>query len=747
MSSSPNEVLEIRSPVSLDETMNILRRRKGVFLQAFIAVVAVGILVTASTKPVYRTWARLLVPAGSRSVSLVDSANPIAAMVAAAQPDSLATQLQILQSRPFLADARKAAGLADRPDVVPATVRIEALEESSVIQITVEGGDRQGIADLANAVVDLHLERTDLLATTGLQDTLTFVRKEKEKARKGLVAAEQRLVQFRKEHRIVQLAAEQEAQAKEYVELEARVRELESNILTTRAQVQELRTRLSRMPIDLVQESTKENPRAARLQERLDELSAQREELLTDFKPTSSRVQALDRQIAALRLQREGEPEQLTVRTHSPNPERPPLQAELARLEAQLRGHEVAFNAARARLQTRKALVDNLGPWEVEQTRLVRERDQAQTADTQLAERLRNLEIQVNARVRTARILERAFVPGTPVLPRKADNLVIAVAAALCFGIGMAFLAEYLDDRVNTPTDFDRFSHLPPLATVPQIGSGETALLSAMPVYSHVAEAYRALRSSIMFAALDHPVRRLLVTSANKSEGKTLTSVNLATAMALDGKRVILVDADLRRPHVHATLGLPGAPGLSEVLVGVKTVDEVLHPTGTENLQAICGGAIPPNPAELLGSPAFDRLMTDLEARADVVVFDSPPCVPVTDPLLLAARMDGVVLVVQVGQTRRAAIRHVEEQLRRARARVLGVVFNRFEQRKHGYYQHYGYGYYGDTAPANGQRVKVPGLNARGANGHASNGHSPNGKEHSEDQPVRGLPESTGREN
>lgn len=742
MSSSPNEVLEIRSPVSLEETMNILRRRKGVFLQAFVAVVAVGILVTASTKPVYRTWARLLVPAGSRSVSLVDSANPIAAMVAAAQPDSLATQLQILQSRPFLTDAREEAGVQDRPDVVPATVRIEALEESSVIQITVEGGDRQGIADYANAIVDLHLERTDLLATTGLKDTLTFVRKEKDKARRDLVAAEQRLVQFRKEHRIVQLAAEQEAQAKEYVALESQVRELESQILTTRTQIQELRARLARAPIDVVHETTKENPRAARLQERLDELSVQREALLTDFKPTSSRVKALDDQLAALRAQREKEPDQLTVRTHAPNPERPPLQAELVRLEAQLRGHEVAFNAARARLQTRKALVDNLGPWEVEQTRLIRERDQAQAADTQLAERLRNLEIQVNARVRTARILERAFVPGTPVLPRKADNLVIAVAAALCFGIGMAFLAEYLDDRVNTPADFERFSYLPPLATVPKIGSGEASMLSAMPVYSHVAEAYRALRSSIMFAALDQPVRRLLVTSANKSEGKTLTSVNLATAMALDGKRVILVDADLRRPHVHATLQLPGAPGLSEVLVGVKTVEEVLHPTDTENFRAICGGAIPPNPAELLGSPAFDRLMADLEAHADVIIFDSPPCVPVTDPLLLAARMDGVVLVVQVGQTRRAAIRHVEEQLRRARARVLGVVFNRFEQRKHGYYHHYGYGYYGETVQVNGHGLKTPGLNGNGANGHAAHG-----KEAEDDSPMRELPERAERKN
>jgi capsular exopolysaccharide synthesis family protein len=159
----------------------------------------------------------------------------------------------------------------------------------------------------------------------------------------------------------------------------------------------------------------------------------------------------------------------------------------------------------------------------------------------------------------------------------------------------------------------------------------------------------------------------------------------------------------MRRPSIHRVLNVPGSPGLSEVLVGTKTLAEVTLPTDTENLFVVPAGAIPPNPAELLGSRRFDEVIRELEEQCDVVLFDSPPCIPVTDPLIIAARMDGVVLVLHQGQTKKGAIKHVEELLARARARLIGVIFNRVQQGKGGYYYYhyyyyYGDGYYADTA-------------------------------------------------
>jgi succinoglycan biosynthesis transport protein ExoP len=694
------------------EFLNIFRRRMVSFVSAFMVVLAVGILSTRLNKPVYQTRAKLLVPAGTSSVSIVDSNNPIATMLAAAQPDSVETQLNVLQSAPVLEEAQRRADIKPKPGVVPPFVRAEAVGSSNTIVITAEGGDPRDAASLANALVDLHLERTDLLATTGLRQTTEFVRKEREKAEKALDAAGNRLLQFRQQHRVVQLAAEREAQSKEYVDLQAKVREGESNITSARAEIQELQARLEKEPRQRVEETLKENPHVAALALQMDELQKQRKRILREHQPTSLAVREVGDQIADLQKEIDAEPKEVPVRTTLPNPNRAALETRLAEREAALQGHQADYNAALAKFNARKGIVDNLGPWEVEQNRLTQERASAQAACTMLSDRLRDLEIRGSAQMRGARVIERAAVPRSPIPPPTAMNLAIFAIVGFCLAIGMVFFQEFLDDRVNSPADVERISGIPMLGRVPLIAADQPKLVHALPSKCQAAEAYRVLRSSIGFAGIDAPIRRLLVTSPSQEEGKTLTSINLATAMAMDGKRVILVDADLRRPGVHPLLNVSNSPGLSEILVGLRSIDEALQQTDIPNLRVICAGAIPPNPAELLGSQSFDRLIDELEHRAEVVIFDSPPCLPVTDPLLISAQTDGVVLVLRVGHTRKAALKHAETLLVSAHARILGAVFNQVQQARSGYHYHYyhGDGYFGDG-------------------GGGGNGHRRNGKE------------------
>ncbi|MBI3721960.1 MAG: polysaccharide biosynthesis tyrosine autokinase, partial [Fimbriimonas ginsengisoli] len=549
-------------------------------------------------------------------MSIVDSNNPIATMLAAAQPDSLATQLQVLQSEPFLEDAERKAGIVPKPGIAGPSPNVEAVEDSNVIQITVRGGDPGDIAKLANAMVDLHLERTNIVETIGLDDTIQFVRKEKEKAARDLATAERKLLAFRRDHRIVELTAKEESEAKAYVALQAKVHETESNIISAKAQIAELRARLAREPLDIVQDTVKENPRRARLEEKRDELKIQRVELLQDFLPASQRIRALDERIARATQQREAEPETVRVRIHAPNPSRLPLQTRLTELEADLQGHVAVHNAVVAQFDARKGVVDSLGPWEVLQSRLTHDRDAVQAAFATFSDRLRDLEIRSRARIRTARVIERAGVPTAPIRPPTTTNIAFSAILALCLATGVAFLLEHLDDRVHSPEDVERLSALPTLGNVPLIGPDLPRLLATLPAKSHAAEAYRTLRSSIGFAGADAPIRRLVVTSPSKGEGKTVTSVNLATAMAADGKKVILVDADLRRPSVHRLLDRPITPGLSEVLVARKSLEEALQDTDIENLRVICAGSIPPNPAELLGAQSFRALLRDLGERA-----------------------------------------------------------------------------------------------------------------------------------
>lgn len=696
-----------RADLNLSVYVDVIRRRRTIFIQIFVMVLAIGLVVTALSKPVYQTYAKVLVPTGGPTMSIVDAKDPMSMILAMARPEPIKTQVEILQSEPFQEDARKEAKTIDRPGVVPPTVTIEPLEGMNVIRVVVEGGDPKGITDLANAVVNLHLKRTDLLATTGFDKTLEFAVRERDRNLKTLRSAEQKLIAFRKAHRVIQLTAEQEARAQEYVQLQTDRHAAESNLNSTRIQLEQLRARLAKEPVDVVREESKENPRLGRLQEKLDQLKFQRDDLLRDYKPTHRSVVSVESQIAQLEAQLVAEPKELTTRLHSPNPLRATLSEKIADLEANQESYQAAFNVADAQFKARRGAVEDYGLWELELNRLTSQRDAEQAALNTIEASLRDLRIRAEARIKTARIIESARVPDSPVRPRKATNMALTLVLAVLLAAAMAFLQEFLDDRVNAPGDLERLSIIPAIGHVPSIDDGSTRLLTSLPANSHVAEAYRALRSTIGFASIDAPLRRMLVTSSSKGEGKSVTSVNLATAMAMDGKRVILVDADLRRPNVHRLMQLPSSPGLSEVLVGMRSLDDAIQQTEVENLRVVCAGPIPPNPAELLNSRAFDHLLEELDERADIVIFDSPPCIPVTDPLIIASRMDGVVLVLQVGQTRKAAVKHAQELLLRARARVIGVVFNRVQQRKNGYYYYHNYyytadGYYSDDEPKNG---------------------------------------------
>jgi capsular exopolysaccharide synthesis family protein len=701
--------------LNLKDYLDVVRRRKMVFFQTFALVLAIGLIVTALSKPVYRTSAKLLVPTAPVAMSLVDQSNPLNNIMAPTQMDSVSTQLQLLQSGPFLQKARLMARVSNDPNVIPPTAHAEIVEGTNVIQVIVEGGNPNEIKRLADAMVKLHIEQMGTYTGERVVEARDWVEEEWKRARKVLSAAETALFDFKQRNKVAVLQMRDQMDARELVDLESRVREAQSNVTTTNAKILEFRARLRAEPKYTVEEGTKPNPTKDRIQARLDDLQLTRGDLVNQFRETSRPVRELDSQISELKDRLKNTPDDLPIHTRTANPTYAWIQTRLNELETSLSGYQQDYNAAASRYQTTKNKVSGTGPWEITLNRLTSDRDAAQSAYAKLTTQLQDLELRVRTKPLAARQIETAGVPSTPVRPRKSVNIMLSLVLALFLGAGMAFLQEYLDDRVNTPEDVERVTALPTLGHVPFMGADQSRLVTGMAANSHVAEAYRAVRSGIGFAALDAPIRRLQVTSASKGEGKSTTSINLATAMAMDGKKVILVDADLRRPSLHRIMGISNT-GLSEVLVAMKSLDDALQPTEIENLQVLCAGPIPPNPAELLGSQAFERVIEQLEERADVVIFDTPPCIPVTDPLIVAARMDAVVLVLHAGQTRKAAIRHVVEQLGRARARIIGIIFNRVQPKKSGYYYyHYYYsgdGYYaeaadrGDRHRRNGKRHK-----------------------------------------
>lgn len=322
------------------------------------------------------------------------------------------------------------------------------------------------------------------------------------------------------------------------------------------------------------------------------------------------------------------------------------------------------------------------------------------------------------------KISTNAVKPGAPIGPQRNRNIIIAFLISLAAGIGLAFLLDYLDDSIRTSDDVGRHLGLPTLALIPhQATTGEkrkllpskngsgvssTALIALEDTRSAMAEAYRHLRTSLLFSSAGKPPQTILVTSSQPSEGKTTTAINTAITLAQSGADVVIIDCDLRRPRLHNHFDLENTAGLTNYLSGEKNTDLLMKPCpGLPKLKVVTSGPIPPNPAELLSSNEMRNLLQFLKGNFKHVIIDSPPAISFTDAAILSTLVDGVVLVAMAGKSSIHLMRRFKQRLANIGARIYGVVLNgiKSDSVEYGYYGYgYTYNYYNapdddDTTP------------------------------------------------
>jgi capsular exopolysaccharide synthesis family protein len=322
--------------------------------------------------------------------------------------------------------------------------------------------------------------------------------------------------------------------------------------------------------------------------------------------------------------------------------------------------------------------------------------------------------------------VEKATPPDTPVQAGPFRNVILGALLGLLATGALAFTLEYLDDTLKTPQDIAHVLELPVVGHVVNesaIGKNDGVPYVASHPRSPMAETFRTLRTNLEFAGVDRPLKTILVTSPGTGEGKTTVAINLAAAMAQANKRVILLEGDLRRPRLHQALAMSNQSGLTDVFRGQLDIRDVARYSKVKGMAVITSGSLPPNPAELLGSARMATILSRLVETASVVVIDSPPFV-VADSTVLAARVDGVLLVIRPGKTNAEAARAMLAQLNRAGANVIGVVLNRVS-RKNGSY--YGYYQYDSEMFAATQPTPVEPTAARRRKGWAALFRGPNG--------------------
>ena len=372
---------------------------------------------------------------------------------------------------------------------------------------------------------------------------------------------------------------------------------------------------------------------------------------------------------------------------------------------------------ALAALVGQRRLVNKTNQEIIQYSILKREVETSRLIYDGLTTRLKEAQVSAGLRASNIRIVDRAETPMAPISPRKTLNMIAGLFAGLFLGVGLAFVQEQLDNSIKLPEEATKFLKVPALGLIPRLGANtglysyyssnkpqkpdeqaKVELITHSAPSSAVAEAYRSMRTSLMLSFADRAPRSIVVTSAVPSEGKTVTAVNTAISLTQMGSRVVLVDADMRKPRVHTIFDLQPQQGLSSFLTGTASLKDVIHETEVPNLFLLPCGIIPPNPGELILSTRFRQLMGVLEQYFDFVVLDSPPLTNVSDAQILASSSDAVILVIKSGATSRHLVKRAVARLRESRTRIAGIVLNDMNLgSRNSYYSYYSsrYGTYG----------------------------------------------------
>ena len=351
-------------------------------------------------------------------------------------------------------------------------------------------------------------------------------------------------------------------------------------------------------------------------------------------------------------------------------------------------------------LEEAKADAFQVNKRQIEHDRLKREADSDQRLYELVLNRIKELEISGMLKTSNARVLDKARPAFSPIKPNVSMSLMLSCLLAALAGIGVAFVLEWMDDSIVHQRDVEERIGLSLLGIVPTIqekdhrGGSKDLHLHTHPK-SAAAEHCRAVRTNLLFMSPDRPLRTMVVTSSGPQEGKSTTVINLGIAMAQSGSRILLVDTDMRRPRLHKAFGVSNDAGISSSILGGQVLDQAIKSTDVPGLFLLPCGPIPPNPSELLHTESFKALIRELSGRFDRLIFDSPPIGAVADALVLGAQVDGVLLVLRSGKTRRDMARRAARALVDVNARLFGAVLNNVNLDDRRYGAQYGYAQYG----------------------------------------------------
>jgi len=678
-------------------------RRKWVLLQALVFFTLAGLMAAMTLPKTYQATAKMMATTSDTSLSVLSDLglSEVAQGLSGASDDiqnhiALATTRPILEQLVWRLQLRNEAGHLLNPEKLLVPGMFGALEASPLVEIkqhqgsdiilaTARGGDPELARLMADTLVRLYIAETQQRARRETREAGRFVEGRLAVVQAELDRALKEIADAQSQEQVVDLEAEIRASVTRLSTLLMAAEENTSRIGEVEAQIGAVRSNQSRERADFLAPATvaqNTDIRALRA-ERLRVLQ-EREVLALEKTALHPDVVKLDTALASLDV----ELNKALQEQHSLDPSLLGLESELAGLQERGVGLAAAIQRTSEDFATYPEKMRTLSQLELGASA-------AEEVFRSLQDQKYQIAIAEAMTVSPLQFVEPAVRPERAVFPKLVPNLAVGLALGLLVGLGLVGAFEYVDDSIKTPEELRQFWDLPLLGLVPRFQmKGGTGLISERSSTDPVVESYRTLRSSIAFSTLDAAAKMILVTSSLPEEGKSTLSTNLAISYARDGKRVLVVDCDLRRPRQHRFWeGMPNDIGLTSIMLGQVEAAAAVKPTGVENFDLLTSGPVPPNPGKLVESLKLRQLLLELSKIYDLVIVDTPPVLVVSDAMIISRLVDHTLLVVEASGTTKRVLAEVREQLRSGGLEPLGLIFN-----KVGFNAGYGYSYYARKA-------------------------------------------------
>jgi succinoglycan biosynthesis transport protein ExoP len=728
-SAGPRIYPELPSQESaLGDHLRVLLKRKWTVITCLLTIVSVVAIASLKMSPVYEA-------SGSIAINKPDPGlnfnNSPTFNLDYYDPTEIETEVKILQSDLLALQVVKDLGLDRRPDfggkaptspssldLAPdplqadpsrtsallanfrGNLKVTLAPNTKIVELRFRSPDKDLAANVINKLMEDYTENNFKSRFNSTMQAEDWLSKQLVDLQMKVETSQEKLVRYQKEHEILGIDEKQNITTAKLDELNKALTAAESERMDKESvyrlvQSGDADTIASAANVTEASGSGSQSPSALleSLRAKEADTKIQVAELSTQFGPSYPKVAQLNGQIKEIDAQ---------------------ILLETRKVGNKVRGQYMAAlqreNMLHDALEKQKQEENKLNESAIEYSILKRDLESYRTLYEGLMEKMKESAVSAGLKSNNFRIVDVARVPSAPSEPNIPRNLEFAFVLGLTSGVGLAFLLEGLDNTVRTTEQAQMISGLPPLGMIPMgsrtsregantkrlaLASSREAveLVTQTRPQSQMAESYRALRTSLLLSNLGAPPKVIIVTSALPQEGKSTTSISCANVLAQKGtSRVLLIDADLRRPSIHKTLGMGPRSGLSNVLTGSATLEQVITRwPSLPDVFVLAAGTPPPNPAELLASTQMRDLLEELRAKYDFIVVDTPPTLSVTDAVVLSPRADAVVLVIRSGQTTKQALRRARDLLMQVNAKVSGVLLNAVDLSSPDYYYYYEY--------------------------------------------------------